>query len=533
MNATNSTVQADDLRSRAAQQIRSNQLDAAKDTLESLIRRNPEDVPACLELADVLFKLGHMRASSAPLLQAVEHLPKNAPLLLHLIHHLIARGEVVAARNCLDFLAQAPDPPASLLVAQAHHRFTLGEIHAARALIERAIEQGADDPDDHHMHAMLLQFSGDIDEAIAVLDRCLERWPHYGDAMTVRVNLRKQTPEHNHLSHIEAQLRHLSERESSDSTKFVRAEFEYARFKVLDDLGRTEEAWPALARCNALMHELNPYDREDEQALIDAFIDTPEVVAASAPGKADFEGPVPIFIVGMPRSGTTLLDRMLSSHSQVSTAGELVEFWRQLHWVADERPATTQSMRRIIERCGEIDFREVGARYLQQTQWRAGESRFYIDKLPANMRMVAFIRRALPHAPILHMSRDPMDVCFSNYKALFGNVSSYSYDLEALAHSYRCYARLRDHWHAALPGAMMDVPYASLVGDPEATMREVLAHCGLDVESACLHPERNEAPVATPSSAQVREPIHTRGIGQWKRYAEPMQSLHDAIADLL
>ncbi len=307
----------------------------------------------------------------------------------------------------------------------------------------------------------------------------------------------------------------------------MRADFEYARFKVLDDLGRHDEAWTSLARCNALMHELNPYDALGESAVVDALLGMPLTSAPGRPDAAPFEGPVPIFIVGMPRSGTTLLDRVLSSHSQVTAAGELVDFWRQLHWVADQPSAKSQGMCRIIERQGEIDYRELGRRYLAQTQWRAGGHGFYIDKLPANIQMVAFIRRALPQARILNLVRDPMDVCFSNYKSVFGNVG---HDLAAVADYQRQHVRLCTHWHERLPGAMLDVSYDALVRDPRSTLRGVLEYCGLGIEDACLSPESNPSPIATPSSSQVREPIHARGLGHWKPYASHLEPLRKALA---
>jgi hypothetical protein len=280
------------------------------------------------------------------------------------------------------------------------------------------------------------------------------------------------------------------------------------------------------------MHELNPYDATGEAAVIDALMRMPapndKTGAKSAPA---FDGPVPIFIVGMPRSGTTLLDRMLSGHSQVVSAGEIIDFWRQLHWIADVMPAKSQGLLKIIQRSADIDYAELGARYLRQTQWRAQGRGYYIDKLPANIQMIAFIRKALPHAPILHMVRDPVDTCFSNFKAMFGNVASYSYDLQALAHYYGQYARLIRHWHIQLPDAMFDVSYASLVRDPENTLRQLLSHCGLMLEEGCLRPELNASPVATPSSAQVRESIHTRGLGQWRHYAKHLEPLRRTLAE--
>lgn len=497
--------------------------------LESLALHVPNDAAVLVELADVFFRRGQLRESTAVLLRVARRLPRDTHLIIGVAQRLIAAGEILAARACLDLLAQAPEPPPELLVAQAHLRFSLGEIAPAKALMERAMAAGVDSPGEQHLYAMLLQFSGEIDRACEVLEKCLRRWPHFGDAAMVLVNLRKQKPHAHRLDSVQQQLRQLPADNKDPGARFIRAEFEYAQFKILDDLERHEEAWPALARCNATMHELNPYDAAGEAAVTDALIRMPPLADKAAPSAP--EGPTPIFIVGMPRSGTTLLDRMLSAHSQVVSAGEIIDFWRQLHGVAHVPPGRSQGQLKIIQRSADIDYAELGARYLTQTQWRAHGRAYYIDKLPTNIQMVAFIRKALPHAPILHMVRDPVDTCFSNFKALFGNVSPYSYDLQALAHYYGQYARLARHWHARLPGAMHDVSYASLVRDPENTLRRVLEHCGLALEERCLHPELNTSPVATPSSAQVRESIHTRGLDQWCHYAKQLEPLRLAIAE--
>ncbi|MGN2253254.1 tetratricopeptide repeat-containing sulfotransferase family protein [Frateuria sp. GZRe12] len=526
MNATTDPRALEQLRARARSHVQAHQLAQAQALLEAIIQQAPHDLAASIDLADVLFRQGRLQASTAPLLQAARRLPRNAPLIIALVQHLIARGEVVAARAALDLLALAPDPPAGLLVAQANLRFALGEVAVAKALMDKAMAAGASAPEERHLYAMLLQFSGDIDGACRVLEECLRRWPAFGDAAMVLANLQRQRPESNRLEQWREQLDRLPAATAGPAEAFVRAEFEYALFKTLDDLGRHDEAWPALERCNALMHRLNPYDAAAEVAVTDALIRMP----VRRIGTATSDGPTPIFIVGMPRSGTTLLDRILSSHSRVTSAGEIIDFWRQLHWVADVVPAKAKGLLHIIGRSSDIDYRALGARYLAQTQWRAQGRDFYIDKLPANIQLVSFIRRALPHAPILHMVREPMDTCFSNFKAMFGNVSPYSYDLEALAHHHRQYERLARHWHDGMPGAMLDVSYADLVQYPAATIGRVLTHCGLAVEDACLRPERNAAPVATPSSAQVRESIHTRGLGQWQLYERQLEPLRMALA---
>ena len=535
MTTQNSSIAEGELRARAQRHIQSQQWLAAQVALESLWERMPDDVPARMELARTMLRQGLMRAQAKQLVRASQISVTDPSLNIQLAQRLCFSGEIEAARICLDRLDSVSSLPAEILVAQAHLRWTLGEFEKSKAVLERALAAGVDTPNEHHFHAMLLQFTGEIERASQVLETCLRRWPGFGTAAVALSNLRKQTPATQHLDLLRQQLERFPANSVNPDILFARAEFAAALFKELDDLGQHKAAWQALAHSNALMHELNPYDEEGETAITDALIDA-SLQFANAHARTrtthDFAGPTPIFIVGMPRSGTTLLDRMLSNHSQVMSAGEINDALRQLHWVADVVPAGVPGMLEAIKRSRKIDFAELGARYLQQTQWRAHGRAYYIDKLPGNIQMVPFIRQALPHAPILHMVRDPMDVCFSNYKAMFGNVSAYSYDLRSLAHHYGLYRRLVDQWHTTLPGAMLDVSYAELVTAPEASLRRVLEHCGLAIEESCLHPERNSSPVATPSSNQVREPIHTRAIGQWQHYAVQLGPLKALLEGL-
>ncbi|MHB1273249.1 MAG: tetratricopeptide repeat-containing sulfotransferase family protein [Rhodanobacter sp.] len=532
MEAVNISATTVHLRRQVREYVDTQQWVAAQTTLETLVQRVPHDVSARMELASVMLRRGQMRAATRQLLQAVPLLPNDAPLIAQLAWRLSIIGETVVARACVEHLDRAPNPPAQVLAEQAQLRWMLGEIPAARARMDRAVAAGIDTRADYYLNAMLFQFSGQIDEAEAVLRDCLQRWPDYGDAAVVLANLRKHTPAANQLDFLHELLGRLPESPADARASFVRAEFESAVFKVLDDLGRHDEAWSSLARSNARMRDLNPYAAAAEVALTEALIGASASSSVSAfhSGSApECEGPVPIFIIGMPRSGTTLLDHMLSAHSHVVSAGEINDFQRQLHWMADIAPTGVEGLMRAVAHVPDLDFPELGARYLRQTQWRAQGRRYYIDKLPGNVRMVPFIRRALPHAPILHMVREPMDVCFSNLKAMFGNTSAYCYDMQALAHYHGQYERLTNHWRTAVPDGMFDVSYTALVSDPEATLRGVLGHCGLDMEEACLHPERNAAAVATPSSIQVRESIHIRSVGQWQHYARQLEPLRRAI----
>lgn len=532
MNASDMPAVESRLRRRARQYIDADLMDAAQITLEALVERVPDDALARMELASVLLRRGQLRASTHQLLQVALAPPNDAQLIAQTVRRLYFNGEILAARACLDRFELAPDPSAPMLAEQAQLRWMLGEIPAAMTLMDRAIAAGVETPDACYLYAMLSQFTGKIDQASNALETSLRQWPSFSDAAVALANARKQTPETNDLDLLREQLRRIPVNSDAAEVLVARAGFESALFKELDDLGCHEEAWPALARSNAIMHALNPYDSIGETAVTDAVIHAFEAIAAAHAAPAPtFEGPTPIFIVGMPRSGTTLLDRMLSSHSQVVSAGEINDFRRQLRWMTDVPPGGVQGMLKAQQRSPDIDFAELGARYLQQTQWRAQGRRFYIDKLPINFRMVHLIHRALPHAPILHMVREPMDVCFSNFKAMLGPASAYSYDMRTLAHYYEQYVRLINHWHTSMPGAMLDVSYASLVTEPAATLRRVLERCGLEDEEGCLHPERNAAPVATPSSAQVREPIHRRALGEWQHYAKQLAPLRFALEE--
>lgn len=516
----------------AKRHLATGQLEAAQAALESLIQLAPRDVPARLELSGVLLGRGRRRAAVEQLLASIPMLPNDAALIAQLAWRLGMNGEINGARACVDHLETAPDPPSHVLVELAHLRWMLGEIPAARAHMDRAVASGIEASGEFYLDAMLHQFSGHVAEAEQRLLSCLERWPHHGDAAVILANLRRQKPESNHLELFRNSLAHVSKSCSSERERYLCAKFESAVFKVLDDLGEYTEAWAALERCNRLMRDLCPYDHAAESSLGDKLLNAAKLLdrVPSADPRA-YEGPIPIFIVGLPRSGSTLLDRMLSSHSAVVSAGEISDFNQQLHWVTDVAAGGNAGLGQAVERAIDVDFQLLGARYLAQTQWRAQGRQFYIDKLPMNVRLVPFIRKALPHAPIVHLVREPMDVCYSNLKVMFGKASPYCYDIAALAHYHGQYLRLVRHWRSNMPAGMLDVSYSDLVRDPHGVMSRVFKYCGLPAEEACLHPERNEAAVATPSCLQVREPIHKDALGQWRRYARQLEPLQRMLGE--
>lgn len=495
--------------------------DEATHALDALLRRQAEAVPVLLLLASVSLATGSVRDAVAHLQRAAASLADDIDAIGRVAQALSRIGETRAACACLLHPEIARTANARALLMLAHVSQGLGQHAEALALMERARGLGLDGADFRYFHALQLQFNGRIDEAEAEMESCLAMGPTFGRASLTLARVRRQTAASNHIQFIRSRLAAV-ERGSEDH-----AAFEFALHKELDDLGQYEEAWHALRRGNEVMRRRLGHDLSTERAIFDALIARfdAETVAEK---EATPEGPIPIFIVGMPRSGTTLLERILGNHSMVAPAGELADFPRQLRWAANLHGHALVDLP-LLDACAHLDFPLLGRRYLEQTQWRAQGRRFYVDKLPPNFMLIGSIRRALPHARILHMVRDPMDVCFSNYRALFGDAYAYSYDLESLGHHHRQYQRLMRHWHRTLPGSVLDVDYNELVRETPSAARRILGFCGLPYEAACLDTTSNRAPVATLSSAQVRLPIHRRSLGEWLRYESQLQPLRRTL----
>jgi tetratricopeptide (TPR) repeat protein len=497
---------------------------AARAALDALLEQQPWQVQARLLQAAVVLAQGQVREATAQLKYAAFGLPDDPDLICKVAQALAKIGETNATRACLRHPAIARTRNAPALAGLAHVYQGLGLHEDALALMDRARDLGFDTPDFRYFRALQLQFNGRLEETERELEACLRSGPTFGRASLTQARLRKWTADDNHLDFIQQRLTQVP-RGSEDH-----AAFEFAQHKELEDLGRYDEAWAARERGNAVMAERLAHMPRNERTLFDALIErtTPDFLAQAAPPQP---GPVPIFILGMPRSGTTLLERILGNHPQVASPGELADFPRQLRWVAD-RQGHAPLDAGLIDDAATLDFAELGRRYLEQTQWRAGDKAFVVDKLPPNYQLAGFIRKALPHARILHMVRDPMDVCFSNWRALFGDSFAYSYRMDTLAEHYRQYRRLMDHWHAAMPGAIHDVSYLDLVTDTEATARAALAYCGLEFSPELLDTANEKRTVATLSSVQVRQPIHRRGLAEWKRYEAQMEPLRVALDGL-
>ncbi len=310
------------------------------------------------------------------------------------------------------------------------------------------------------------------------------------------------------------------------------AQLHFALGSAFEQQQEYARAFEHYAQGNALRRLDAPFDIEDferRSARIRAFFDQRFFAAHAGSGNPSR---APIFIVGLPRSGSTLLEQILASHSRVEGTMELpniITFVHQFDDLGGNRDGYPNTLKGVPS----AQLSALGGRYLEETApLRIGREHF-IDKLPNNFSHIGLIQTILPHATIIDARRHPMDACFSTFKQHFAAGQTFSYSLDDLGRYYRCYLSLMDHWEAVLPGKVLQVQYEDMVREPEAQIRRLLKHCGLDFEPACLSFHTTRRSVRTASAEQVRQPIYTSGVAYWRHFERELEPLRRALGDAL
>jgi tetratricopeptide (TPR) repeat protein len=476
--------------------------------LASAIAEERDDLPRALQIVDA----------------AIEHHGISAELLLRqaqVLMRLRRRQEgVAAARRAAEISA----PDARLLQALAKVHSERNEPAEAKPLLARARELLPLDPSIFYDSAICHFYLNEMDEAATLLERVLTLAPGNGFALYVRSQLRTQTATANHVEHLRTVLmRPQIRRQDAISTYFALA-------KELEDLGEYQESFAVLSEGNRIKRATLDYEvRNDLDAMRKVMAHfSREALAQASPGEP---GAGPIFIVGMPRTGTTLVERILGSHSDVVALGELVDFPAEMTDLAQRTHASSGSTDTDLLRASlQMDFAELGRNYLKAVQPLAGGRKYFVDKLPFNFRYCGLIHQALPSAKIVHLTRDPLDTCYAVFKTLFVNAYHYSYQLDELAQFYIEYRRTMDHWHAVMPGVICDLSYEELVADPPAQCRRLLEWCGLPWQDEVLEFHQSRAASTTASAAQIRKPIYTSSVKKWRNFESQLQPVVRRLA---
>jgi len=302
----------------------------------------------------------------------------------------------------------------------------------------------------------------------------------------------------------------------------------YALGKEYEDLQQWDKAFDHFKQAGDAAFGISKYDVEDDIAIIDKMIEVCDAAWLDGDLAPPIDDKTPLFIVGLPRTGTTLTERIIASHSKVQSVGE-TEFIQMVMRRESKVETIDKMTPAIIESVADKDISLIRGGYLDAIRYRLDHEPIFIDKLPFNVLYLGFIAKAWPDQPIVLMKRNPMDACFSMYKQVFTWAYKYSYSLDTLGRYYIAYERLCEHWRKLLGGRLIEVQYEQLVSDQETQTRRLLDRLGLEFEEACLNFEKNAAPTATASSVQVREKVHTGSVLRWKRYETQLESLRKQL----
>jgi tetratricopeptide (TPR) repeat protein len=371
-----------------------------------------------------------------------------------------------------------------------------------------------------HIHKTLGQRS----ESEAAYKTALAMNPKHGDAYWSLADLKNYSFGDTEIAAMQQLL------SNGELDRANTAQLHFALGKALEQRRQYSDAFAHYARGNALRRLDAPFDIEHFErrtARIRAFFDA--TFFANRAGSGD-RSIAPIFIVGLPRSGSTLVEQILASHSRVEGTMELPNIISITHQF-DDMVADRDGYPETLVSAPTGLLSALGSRYLEETApLRTGREHF-TDKLPNNFSHIGLIHAILPHATIIDARRHPMDCCFSTFKQHFAEGQAFSYDLDDLGRYYRCYLSLMDHWDAVLPGKVLHVQYEDLVRDPEMNIRRLLDHCRLPFESGCLDFHQTRRAVRTASAEQVRQPIYTSGVGHWRHFEDELQPLRDALGE--
>jgi hypothetical protein len=463
---------------------------------------------------------GNHSVAQKALRRAVELNERHAPAWAELARSYVLNGEFVKAEGCLQnaVRTQQGNPEVLDLIGTAFR--LAGNLEAARTWHQRAVAGAPGHVPFLINLANIHLYFGAQEAADELLSRSLELEPHNAQLHW----LLSRTSRAMNVWHIEAMQDFLVTQREPRALAYLH----YAIGKEAEDLGDWPLAFDAFAAGALARRQTVSYDEARDIELYEAAAElfTTEWLATQEEGLADA---APIFIVGEPRTGTTLLERMLGAHSRVHSAGELKHMGFAIRRItgSHEPRQFTADLLRNASRASPF---ELGRAYFDSTASLRGDAAHLVDKLPLNYLYLPLIAAALPKAKILHVTRNPMDACFAQYKQLFADAYLYSYDQQELARHHVRYLRLMSVWRERFGERFIDVAYEDLVTDTESTLRRVLEYVGLSWQPQCLEFERSTSAVTTASAAQVREKPHTQSIGRWRRYADGLKPMQDILS---
>jgi len=465
---------------------REKRLDEAESFAKAWAETFPDDADAWAALAHILTEAGRLEDALKAARTAKAMAPSSDWSILEARALLLLGRADEAVQELAHARAQDPDN-AAVYVHLANALKVTGQIDQARAALTRAVQLDPRDPDIYFSLAEITRFAPG-DPILAVMDRLAAEAQHRPGGVPVKLH--------------------------------------FALGKALDDIDEVDKAFHHFAEGNAALAGRTSYNESATLAMFERMQALFSTEAIAELSKGGSPSRLPIFIVGLPRSGTTLVEQILASHPDVKAAGEILFLPR----AADAALGLSTSTMGATEGLDAAAMAKIATAYLARLQPMAGGKARVTDKLPANAMLAGAIHCALPHARIIHCRRDLMDVGLSCFMTLFGERMPFTTDLAVLGRYLRAHESLMTHWRAVLPPeAMLEVAYEAVVEDLESQARRILLACGLPWDDRCLNFHRTSRPVNTASLAQVREPLYGRSVGRWRRYENFLKPLRQAL----
>jgi len=429
-------------------------------------------------------------------------------------------GNLVKAENAVMKAQKIGSDKASILRPIAEVLSISGRFEDATRNLRKAVQKSPDDGIYHHFLGVNLLETGDLkgaqeslQKAVALNENDAKSWWALSSLVTAKNN--------------DMAEKSISIMENTDKSPTAQALLGYAAGKLFEDTGCWDKAFDAFERGAAGQRRIVDYDSLQTKKTFEEL----KTVCTNSWLQNSVNEPndsAPIFIIGQPRTGTTLVDRIISSHSLVHSAGEPVQLAMSLRAITGVRTKEFISAE-LIRKSKNVTSVELAESYLAGLANLRGNTPYFIDKFPMNFMLVGFIAKAFPKAKIIHVTRSPADTCFAVFKQLFGEVYLHSYDQCEMAEHYVMYHNLMEHWHSIMPGKIFDIAYEDIVSDSHSQARNLIQYLGLEWEDACSSFEKNMAAVTTASAAQVREKVHNRSVGRWKKYERQLLPTLDIL----
>ncbi|MDP6437936.1 MAG: sulfotransferase [Gammaproteobacteria bacterium] len=504
----------------AARLIHAGRLDDAEKICLAALKTNVMDEDAIYWSAIIALERRQF-SDAARLLQYAIRENSNRPEF----HAQLGRC-FVALKRSQDALAAA-DAAMALHPANPMTLDTIGVIYSYARFHEQAAQAFkqavAGDPDNDSYWYNLgasQQFAGHFDAAEDAYQRAIEINGSLDKAIAALSHMRPQTPDSNHIATLCERL------DGYEGSLRDEMRLKFALAKEYDDTGHYNEAFATISEVSRRWRSKIEYSIEQDARLFDSLHEcfTPAAVSRAGAGHDSTE---PVFVVGMPRTGTTLTERIISSHSAIYSAGELNSIGLLVSAAANLRVGSVLTPEAVDQALGS-NLKTLGERYIELTRPATGRTPHFVDKMPLNFLCAGFILLALPNARFICVRRNPMDSCLSNFRQLFALSNRYyafSYDILDCGRYYLMFDRLMRHWDELFPGRILQINYEDIVEEQEKSSRDLIAFCGLDWEDQCMDFDKNEAPVATASSAQVRQPLYRTALERWKNYEEQLEPL--------